>query len=62
MLGVHVSRYRPDGVVIVVVVVIVVNAVVKLATPQPGFRLRLHFPRCFCIRDEISLQVDWLSA
>lgn len=51
MLGVHVSRYRPDGVVIVVVVVIVVNAVVKLAAPQPGFRLRLHFPRCFCSQE-----------
>lgn len=47
MLGVHVSRYRPDG----VVVVIVVNAVEQLAASQPGLRLRLHLPRRFCSQE-----------
>jgi len=46
MLSMHVSRYRSDG-----VVVIVVNAVDYLATPQPGLRLRLHFPRRFCSQE-----------
>lgn len=43
VFSMHVSCYRPHG-----IVVIVVNAVEYLAASQPGFRLCLGFHRRLC--------------